>query len=200
MEAMRIVMDEHQSLAAILYAIRFMIQEIRVGALEPDLKLLQAMVRYLDAYPEKQHHPKENAYLFDLLKRRTDEGAAAIARLEEEHRHGDARIKVLEEATQAYASGEPGGFEKFANAFENFADFYRNHMLLEEREVLPLVKRHFTPEDWAVANAGFQANPDPMGGTRPVETRENFQRIFSRLVEAAPVPIGLGAGPYAEPD
>lgn len=200
MEAMRIVMDEHQSLAAILYAIRFMIQEIRSGALQPDYKLLQAMVRYLDAYPEKQHHPKENAFLFDLLKKRTDEGAAAIARLEEEHCHGDERIKALEAAVEAYAAGEEGGFEKFAEAFATFAEFYRNHMLLEEREILPLVKRHFTPEDWAMANAGFQANPDPMVGTRMIGTRDNFQQIFSRLVAAAPIPIGLGAGPYVDPE
>lgn len=198
MEAMRIVMDEHQSLAAILYAIRYMIGEIRGGRLQPDFKLLQAMVRYLDAYPEKQHHPKENAFLFDLLKQRTDEGAPAIRQLEEEHRLGEERIAVLEAALQAYVDGAPGSLEQFSAAFEAYAAFYRNHMLLEERVILPLVKRHFTAEDWALANAGFQSNPDPMSGTRLDGDREAFQKIFSGLVAAAPVPIGLGAGPYVE--
>lgn len=196
MEALRIIMDEHQSLAAILHAVRHMIREIGAGKLQPDMKLLAAMVRYLDAYPERQHHPKENLYLFDLLKKRTDEGAEAIAQLEEEHRHGEARIKALEEAMQRYAKGEKDGFAGFAQAFESFADFYRNHMLLEERVILPLAKDHFTAEDWAAAEAGFRTNPDPMAGLRTPSTHEEFQRLFSRLVAAAPEPIGLGAGPY----
>lgn len=198
MEALRIIMDEHQSLAAILHAIRHMIREIGAGRLQPDMHLLQAMVTYLDAYPEKQHHPKENAYLFDLLKKRTDEGATALAQLEEEHRHGDARIKALDQAMRRYAKGEAGGFEEFSKAFDAFSEFYSHHMLMEEREILPLVKRYFTAEDWVVADAGFLSNPDPMGGTRTATTHEDFQRIFSRLVAAAPVPIGLGGGPYHE--
>ena len=68
MEAMRIIMDEHQSLAAIIHAIRLMIHEIGAGKLQPDFKLFAAMVRYLDAYPEKRHHPKEDAFLFAPLK------------------------------------------------------------------------------------------------------------------------------------
>lgn len=68
----------------------------------------------------------------------------------------------------------------------------------EEREILPLVHKHFTAEDWAIANAGFAGSPDPMGGTQPPAAPEDFARIFSRLVAAAPAPIGLGAGPYKE--
>ncbi len=195
MEALRIIEDEHQSLAAILHAIRYMLKEIAAGNLQPDFRLLRAMVHYLDAYPERLHHPKEDQYLFARLKQRTKEGADAMARLEQEHAGGEARIKALEAALHQYASGERDGYEAFARAFENFAEFYRNHMLLEEREILPLARKHFTDEDWEAVAAGFRSNADPMGGTRE---GENFQRIFSRLVEAAPPPIGLGAGPYRE--
>lgn len=198
MEALRIIQDEHQSLAAILHAVRYMIKEIGSGNLEPDFKLLRAMVHYLDAYPEKKHHPKEDKYLFDLLRKRTDEGADAMARLEQEHAVGDERIKALEAALHRYAGGAHDGFDTFAAAFERFADFYRNHMLLEESVILPLVKKYFTAEDWQIAEAGFRDNADPMAGTGEAQTHEDFQRIFSRLVAAAPAPIGLGAGPYRD--
>ncbi len=198
MEAMRIIMDEHQALAGIIHAVRHLIKEIGAGRLQPDFALLQAMVHYLDAYPEKRHHPREDRYLFAALRRRTGEGAAVLARLEDEHAHGDARIKALEAALAHYVAGAPDGFEGFAQAFANFAEFYRNHMLLEEREILPLVKKHFTAEDWAAADAGFADSPDPLGGVRGADTHEDFQRIFSKLVAAAPAPIGLGAGPYRE--
>ena len=196
MEALRIMIDEHQSLAAILHAIRLMLRDIGSGTLQPDMGLLRAMVHYLDAYPEKRHHPKEDQFIFALLKQRTAEGAEAIARLEEEHARGNDRIKALDAAVQRYADGAPGAFEDFVAAFEAFAAFYREHMMREEREILPLVHKYFTAEDWAIANAGFAGTADPISGTRPPDGPEDFTRIFSRLVAAAPEPIGLGAGPY----
>lgn len=198
MEAIRIIMDEHQSLAAIIHAIRLMIREVGVGRLAPDFKLFKAMVHYLDAYPEKRHHPKEDQFLFGPLKARTTEGADALARLEAEHGLAEARIQALDTALQGYADGAPDGFEAFTAAFETYANFYRNHMLLEEREILPLLKRHFTADDWARANAGCQATPDPMSGTRTADGDEDFRRLFSRLVAATPAPLGLGGGPYKD--
>ncbi|MBL8447880.1 MAG: hemerythrin domain-containing protein, partial [Zoogloeaceae bacterium] len=103
MEALRIILDEHQALAALLHALRFMLKEIAAGRLEPDLRLLEALIHYLDAYPEKRHHPKED-FLFERLKARTPEGAAAIARLEMQHAGAPARIHALEEAVRAYAA------------------------------------------------------------------------------------------------
>ena len=70
--------------------------------------------------------------------------------------------------------------------------------MTEEREVIPLLIKYLTPEDWARADAGFAANRDPMGGTRSAGGQEDFARIFSKLVAAAPAPIGLGAGPYKD--
>jgi len=198
MEAMRIIMDEHQSLAAIIHAIRLMIHEISAGKLQPDFKLFAAMVRYLDAYPEKRHHPKEDAFLFAPLKARTREGDTALARLEAEHAQAEARIATLQAALARYTDGAPDGLKGFSAAFDDYADFYRNHMLLEEREILPLVKKHFTTDDWAAADAGFAATPDPMGGTRTTGSDDDFRRIFSKLVAAAPAPIGLGGGPYQD--
>jgi len=195
---MRILMDEHQSLAAIIHAIRYMIKEIGEGRLEPDHKLLQAMVEYLDAYPEKRHHPKEDTYLFEPLMQRTQEGAEVLAHLGREHAESDARIKKLEAALARYRAGEDGGYEAFSDAFNAYAEFYRNHMMTEEREVIPLLIKHLTAEDWARADAGFAAIQDPMGGTRNAGGQEDFARIFSRLVAAAPAPIGLGAGPYKD--
>ena len=60
------------------------------------------------------------------------------------------------------------------------------------------MKKHFTADDWAAADAGFAATPDPMGGTRSTGSDDDFRRIFSKLVAAAPAPIGLGAGPYQD--
>ena len=196
MEAMRILMDEHQSLAAIIHALRYMIKEIAAGRLQPDFALLRAMVHYLDAYPEKRHHPKEEAYLFGPLRARTEQGNAALDKLEAEHALADERIARLAAALEDYAERADGDIKGFSLAFDAYAEFYRTHMLMEEREVLPLIRKHFTAEDWARADAGFLASEDPARGLR--SSGEDFAHIFSRLVAATPAPIGHGAGPYRQ--
>lgn len=198
MEALRIILDEHQSLAAILHAMRHIIGEIGAGRLQPDFGLLRAMVYYLDAYPEQSHHPKEDRYLFAPLKLRTSEGAEALAQLAQEHADSEVRIHALEVALGLYSDDAPDGFATFSQAFESYAAFYRSHMLLEEREILPLLLEHLTAEDWAAAAQAFRAETDPMSGTQTAQRNEDFQRIFSKLVAAAPDPIGLGAGRYED--
>nr|MBL8457318.1 hemerythrin domain-containing protein [Zoogloeaceae bacterium] len=198
MDAMNIIRDEHQSLAAIIHAVHYMLKEIEAGSLEPDFKLLQAMVHYLKAYPEQRHHPKEDQYLFARLRQKTGEADAIITRLEHDHAGGEARLEALETAMNRYEADPKGGYPVFVEAFDSFAKFYRDHMITEEREILPLCRKHFTEQDWEEVSGGFHENRDPMAGTARPLTHDDFQRVFSKLVAAAPAPIGLGAGPYKD--
>ena len=194
MKALRIISDEHQSLAGILHAIRFMLKEISAGKLEPDLKLFQAMVHYLDAYAEKRHHPKEDR-LFTYLTNRTTEGADALAQLALQHAAAPQRIVHLEQALTHFAAN-PACFDEFATAFNSYADFYRTHMMLEEEVVLPLIRRHLTEQDWLAVDQEFLAEMDAKSGKDG--SSENFSAMFSRLVECAPAPIGFGPRPYTD--
>lgn len=190
MRALQILTEEHQTFAAILHAIQFMINEIRAGRLQPDMKLIRAMIRYLEAYPEKRHHPKEDRLLFSRLRARTSEGAVILDHLFADHAAAAERIRALEQAMDEYES-RPGDISQFEQSFRRYAEFYRHHMLIEEHEILPLLRRHLTEEDWAEIDAAFVAD-DPMHGC----DGEDFTAIYSRLVAAAPPPLGLGAGPY----
>ena len=192
MEALHIIGEEHQSLAAILHAIRYMLKEVGAGQLQPDLKLFQAMVHYLDAYAEKRHHPKEDL-LFKYLEKRTGDGAEALAQLAVQHGAAPQRIAALQQALERYLA-EPARFAEFAQAFNAYADFYRGHMMLEEDVVLPLVRKHLTAEDWAAVDAEFRAEMAANSGKDGKS--EDFSGLFSRLVNAAPAPIGFGSGPF----
>ena len=62
MQAMRIIREEHQSLAAVLHGLNYLVREIRrVIARSRTSTLLGAMVYYIDTFPERFHHPKEDA-------------------------------------------------------------------------------------------------------------------------------------------
>ena len=191
MQALRIIADEHQSLAAILHAIRFMLKEVSAQRLEPDLNLFQAMVHYLDAYAEKSHHPKEDM-LFKYLAKRSSAGAEALAQLALQHAAAPQRIAALETALANFVA-DPARFGDFAQAFDSYADFYRGHMMIEEDVVLPLVRSHLTDEDWLAVDQEFATD---MQEKLTAAGAENFPGLFSRLVECAPAPIGLGPRPY----
>jgi len=192
MQALHIIGEEHQSLAGILHAIRFMLKEVAAGKLEPDLKLFQAMVHYLDAYAEKRHHPKEDL-LFRHLPLRTVEGAEALAELAAQHAAAPQRMAALEQALAGFVA-DPSRFDDFVRAFERYAEFYREHMMLEEEIVLPLLRRYLTEADWLAVNRDFLAEMAANSGQDG--TTENFSALFSRLVDCAPAPIGFGPRPF----
>jgi hemerythrin-like domain-containing protein len=187
--ALTIILDEHRSLAAITHGLRFLVREMREKNIEPDGKLLWAMLYYIDTFPQKLHHPKEEAYLFRRLKMRTREADTTILELEEQHRTGAEHVKALEAALGRYQAGAPGGREAFMAAAETFADEIAVHMAMEENVLIPLAKRHLLPEDWVEIAQAFGANGDPRFGAEP---DHEFRSLFSRIVNLAPPPIGVG--------
>jgi hemerythrin-like domain-containing protein len=187
--ALTIILDEHRSLAAVVHGLRFLIREMREKGIDPDSKLLWAMLYYIETFPQKLHHPKEEAYLFRCLKARTREADQVIAELEEQHRAGAAHVKALEMALGRYEAGAPGGRELFIAAAENFADEIAKHMALEENVVIPIAKQYLKPEDWVEIAAAFGENGDPRFGAEP---DQEFRSLFSRIVNLAPPPIGVG--------
>ncbi|MCL2657620.1 MAG: hemerythrin domain-containing protein [Betaproteobacteria bacterium] len=191
MQALRIIADEHRSLAAVLHAVHLMLRKISADKTAADLKLLRAMVHFLDACAEQRHHPKEDI-LFAYLKARTSEADGALATLAAEHAAAPNRIAALHQALDEYAL-HPDALPAFAAAFETYADFYRSHMLLEEEVALPAARKYLLEADWREVDERFCQAAQPA-----TASPENFDDLFSRLVAYAPIPIGLGAGPYPD--
>lgn len=187
--ALAIIRDEHRSLAAVIHGLRYLLREMREKGARPDFRLLWAMIFYLDEFPEKMHHPKENAYLFARLRQRTGEADAVVAELERQHLAGSRHVREMELALGHYEAGMPDGLEKFAAAVESFAEETLKHMALEESTVLPLAAKYLTPADWVEIGAAFSENGDPRFDA---ETDHECRDLFSRIVNLAPPPIGVG--------
>lgn len=187
--ALAILHDEHRSLAAIVHGLKYIIREVREKNAAPDFKLIWAMIYYIDAFPEKLHHPKENAYLFAKLRQRTHEADSVLDELEKQHTEGGRDIRELEHALGYYEADKPDGFEVFAAAVEKFSELTWQHMNLEEKVIIPLAKKYLTPEDWVELAEAFGENGDPRFGAEP---DHEFRDLFSRIVNLAPPPIGVG--------
>ena len=187
--ALAIIHDEHRSLGAVVHGLRYLVREMREKGAAPDFKLLWAMIYYIDAFPAKMHHPKENAYLFARLRLRTREADAVLDELEREHAAGTRQVHELEHALGYFEADKPDGFEVFAAAVEKFAEEVWQHINVEEKVVIPLAKKYLTAEDWVEIAEAFGENGDPRFGAEP---DHEFRDLFSRIVNLAPPPIGVG--------
>ena len=189
MKAIRIIRDEHRSLAAVIHGMLYLVRQIRERGAKPDFRVLGAMVYYIDAVPERYHHPKEDRYLFRLLGLRCPEARPLIERLETEHRAGAEKIRLLEQALARYQHGANKEFPAFDAAVEAYATFHWDHMRTEEKELLPLAEKHLTPDDWEVIDAAFSGHTDPLFGA---SVGDEYETLFRRIVHLAPPPIGVG--------
>jgi hemerythrin-like domain-containing protein len=189
MDAIQIIYDEHRSLAAVLHGMLYLVRDTRLRASAPRFDVLGAMVYYIDAFPERFHHPKEDAYLFKFLRMRNPETGPLITRLESEHRAGAEKIRVLEQALGRYEHGGAREFPAFAEAVQAYAAFHWDHMRTEEDKLLPLARLHLTTADWAEIDSAFLGHTDPLFGPA---AGDEYDALFRRIVNLAPPPIGVG--------
>jgi hemerythrin-like domain-containing protein len=189
LQAIRIIEDEHRALAAVLHGMLYLVREIRDSGKAPDFELLSAMVYYIDAVPERLHHPKEDQYLFAALRRRYPAAIPLLDALHDEHRVGGEKVRTLEQTLTRYRGGGAGEFAAFAVAAEALADFEWNHMRREEKEVLPLALQHLTAADWKEIDAAFAGHTDPLLGAA---IGDEYRHLFRKIVNLAPPPIGVG--------
>lgn len=189
MRAIGIIHDEHRSLAAVLHGMLYLVRDIRLRGAEPKFNVLGAMIYYIDAFPERFHHPKEDAYVFRFLALRYPDAAQLIEQLKTEHRAGAEKIRVLEQALARYQQGGEAEFPAFAEAVQSYASFHWDHMRVEEDKLLPLAREHLFADDWKEIDAAFTRQSDPLFG---VKAETEYNRLFRKIVALAPPPIGVG--------
>jgi len=187
-KAIRIIEDEHRSLAAVLNGLCTVAREVREGRMPVDPDLLQAMVDYIREFPERLHHPKEDGHLFRLVRARTPELSPVLLALAGEHVRGGELLGRVGAALSGFRAGQ-APFGALADAIRAYAELEWSHMRTEEEQILPAARRSFTPADWSEVDAAFGANVDPLAGMDP---RRELRELFRRITALAPAPIGVG--------
>ena len=189
MQAIRIIQEEHRSLAAVLHGMLYLVHEIRDRGMKPPFEVLGAMVYYIDAFPERFHHPKEDKYLFLRLRARCP-AARTVARRARGGASGRRR-------KDPHARAEPGALS--ARRRCGGGTLHRRGGGLRR---IPLgthgargegsaSARRETPDagDWEAIDAAFTGHADPLVGE---SSGEDYRKLFRKIVNLAPPPIGLG--------
>ena len=186
--AIRIIYDEHRSISAVLSGLKSLAELARDPGVRPDFAVFRAMIYYIDAFPERMHHPKEEDQLFARLLRRDPGARPLVEELHAEHVKGATLIRDLEQALLAYEQSWPAGVTRFGTAVEAYVQFHWQHMRKEEQKLLPLAERSLTAEDWTAIESAFAGNEDPVADLR----EKDFTSLYQRILSLAPSPIGLG--------
>lgn len=187
--ALQIIHDEHSSLAAMLQSLELMIA--RGPGKEPRVffEVVRAMLFYIDEFPERLHHPKESQYLFPKVAAKYPELGKVIERLEKDHEFGEKRVRELQHLLLCWELLGVSRRQAFIDEAQRYTRFYLEHMRMEEAHILPVAEAALTAADREALDAAFTTDPDPM--TERSED-EGYRRLFSRIVMAAPEPIGIG--------
>ena len=187
-ESIGILKSEHRSISAVLLGLKHLAEMAQDARVKPEFQVFRSMLRYIDEYPERLHHPKEDEHLFARLVKRHPAAGRLVDELKAEHVQGARLVRELERKLVFFEEGWPEGAAEFLGAVDAYADFHWKHMRREETEVLPLAEKHLGEDDWRAIDRAFQANEDPIAR---IEERD-FQTLFSRIATLAPAPVGLG--------
>jgi hemerythrin-like domain-containing protein len=188
--ALTILHAEHESIAAVLITMRLLVRQVRDRVVASDAKAFRAMLYYLDVFPEREHHRKEESELFARIRARTHEADAVLAGLTREHESGQGAIRELEQSLLRLEEGGGREAAAFVHAVERYVDGYIGHMRQEECELFPLAERVLTAQDWAEIAIAFGSRRDPLDG---ITRRTEYEQLLTRIANLVPAPLGFGS-------
>jgi branched-chain amino acid transport system ATP-binding protein len=191
MDALSIISQEHSNMWRLATTIDQVAADMEAGApLEP--AFFEAALNYISQFVDRQHHPKEDDFLFRLLRRRSAEAADILDALEADHRQGPENLNQLRAKLRAAAEGQITPAE-LAVALTRYTTGLKGHIKTEERHVLPLARKVLVAQDWAELDKAFNNHSDPVFGD---QAKAEFRDLFHRIVSLAPDSVGMGAASF----
>ena len=181
--ALAIIREEHRMLRSVMHALEQVVQEMLTRHADADHALIACMLYYIDDFPERCHHPKEDEYLFRLLRERTSSADALLDELQAQHVRSAQMMAYLQRSFVHYLGGAPDGLRHFSDAVVSYAAFLSDHMEQEEGRVLPLAEQYLLSADWQAIDAAFRFNQDPLGGE---QLQQQFARLRQRIANLLP--------------
>jgi hemerythrin-like domain-containing protein len=180
--AVAIIKQEHRTLGIVVSSLQQLLAKVAERHAEPDFAFFAAALYYINDFPERYHHPKEDKHLFPVLRRRTHHFDAVMDDLQAEHVRSAQMIISLEHTLVHYQGGAPDGLELFKRAVDAYAAMLRDHMRKEE-ELLAQAPDYLDNEDWREIAAAFDANDDPLYDARG---SEEFGKLYGRIINSLP--------------
>ena len=146
----------------------------------PNYDLMLDVVSYLRYFPDRFHHPREDV-AFARVAARDPTLRPVIDRLLQEHRVIAAAGSELLAYLQQVVDDVVVERAKVEAAAATYLVYYRRHLALEDRDLVPRAEELLTAEDWAAVVSAVPAHADPLFG----ENSEPRYRELRRQIALA---------------
>jgi len=176
------IRQEHEALGHVVEVLQHVLREMVAEHVEPEFSLLAAALYYIDDFPERLHHPKEDEFLFKALAARDPGLSGVLDELQREHVLSARMVGRMHAALVHYLAGANGSLEAFTSCVDAYAAMLREHMRKEE-DLLARAGPVPPETEWQDILAAFAAHKDPL---RANDVRTEFRQLYRRIQNLLP--------------
>jgi hemerythrin-like domain-containing protein len=171
---------DHANIAKILELLESEILAIEVGK-TPDYPLLQDIMCYMNQYPDRFHHPREELVLEKLVARDPTARTAVEDALDQHISIGLAgrefdRLLRTSDVDSVHVR------ERIGAAGFAYIRALRQHMLLEDKTLFPMATAALTNTDWLSVDRAIDAIEDPLFGKM---IADGYERLYRLIIDQA---------------
>lgn len=146
----------------------------------PDYVLTAEILDYIHNYPDRIHHPMENAVFKEFLKTNT-EIQETLSELMGEHQAITQMTRHLREIIDGILDGALISKEDLIQQLNNYIERQRRHMDIEETHIFPLLREKLNSIDLQRITASLSSKDDPLFGESVKEGYEALYRLIVNL-------------------
>ena len=172
------LLAEHRNMARLLTALEHQVELVALAG-EPDYQLILSIARYFCEYPDRCHHPKENAVL-EQLRMKFPLEEKSLSYLAWEHIDAYERVVRFHQSVDELIHGAIIPRAALVKAALSFITAERRHMRMEEEVFFPAAEKYLVEEDWSCVEQAITKSCDPLIMN---QAENEFKLISESLVE-----------------
>lgn len=138
------LMIEHRTIERAIEILAVERKRLEAGG-ELDPVFIDKIVDFIRTYADRCHHGKEEDILFESLegKELSDDEAAQMQDLVDEHKYGRELTRKLVAAKDAVVAGDTGQLQTVLDTTGKLVEFYPEHIRKEDKIFFPETERHY---------------------------------------------------------
>ncbi|GJL80617.1 MAG: hemerythrin [marine bacterium B5-7] len=177
-DAIELIHQDHLNLDKVLSVL------LEVGGNLPEKKstskltVLRDALYYIEVFPERFHHPKEESILFPFVRKHRPDLGQILDELHQQHEDGSKVIGALAARLKDLENDWTSNRVAFESELQAYIEAQRQHMSLEEREILKPIKQSLSRIDIKSINSAYGVSVDPLFGDN---LSTGFNALLNRI-------------------
>ena len=147
----------------------------------PDYEVINEIIEYFADFPDRCHHPKEDA-IYRRLKEVNPALTDKVGDLEAEHLELAEKLQLIATVVRNVIDGGEVSRSRVHEVISDFIVSQRRHLATEERTFFRLAKQALTETDWTDVQSTLSREMDPLVES---STMEKFENLRHRIVDWA---------------